>query len=151
MHASPSGPRPTLRARLQRWPPVLRLRDIILYSDLEFSELGTAWAALTWGLWLIMPWTFPDPHHPLFHALAAIAPLSAWAAGAVLIGSVQLLGLARANTPMRLTGSLLAFSLWMFITLLFLGAYATSPHTPAYGALALMAGWAHLRASLRSP
>jgi hypothetical protein len=151
MHASPSGPRPTLRARLQRWPPVLRLRDIILYSDLEFSELGTAWAALSTGCWIIAPWTDHDPNHPVFSILTHIAPIHAWAGLTLFIGSVQLLGLAWARLPMRLAGSLMAFILWMFITLLFTGVYHTSFHTPAYATLALMAGWAHLRASFRQP
>jgi hypothetical protein len=150
MNPQPPLARTRLLDRLTGWPPLLRLRDIIMYSDLEFSELGTAWAALSWGIWLTMPWTYADPQHPVAVSLVAIAPLSAWALASILIGSLQLLGLAWARPTMRMAGSLTAFLLWMFIALLFLGINASSPHAPAYGALALMAGWAHLRVSLTS-
>lgn len=128
---------------------IRRLREILLYSDLEFSELVTSLAALNWGLWLLMPWVSMDmPGRPGMRALVEMAPAEVWAFATILLGSLQALALARDLKRIRSWVSAAAFFLWVSMSILFIAIDFSSPHVPLYGIYALAAGWAHLRVAV---
>ena len=136
-------------SRMAHSSPVQRLRAILLYADLEFSELMTSIAALAWGLWLLMPWVYlASPSRPVMLALLEIAPEGVWALLAIALGALQGLALAKNLTMLRSWVSAAAFFLWFSISLLFGMLDSGNPHAPLYAILALGAGWAHLRAAV---
>jgi len=136
-------------SRFYDFPSLKRLREILLYADLEFSELVTSIAALTWGLWLLAPWVELQSNTRLvMNAMSEIAPDYVWAFAAITLGSIQAFALTRDLAHVRAVVSGIAFFMWFSISILFAIIQPESPHAPLYGILAFAAGWAHLRAAL---
>jgi hypothetical protein len=135
--------------RVSRSAAVRRLREILLYADLEFSEMVTSLAALTWGLWVLSPWVrLEGGERPVMATLSLIAPDVFWGGMAVALGVIQAIALSRDLAGVRAWVSGAAFYLWLSISILFALVNPESPHAPLYGILAFSAGWAHLRAAL---
>lgn len=127
-----------------RCPRVLQgIRMGALSTEYEFAEMQGGILAFCWGIWLLLDGR--ETLTTVYHALCAVVPCPVWAAVFLLLGMVQLGGIALRSWRMRRDGALAACVLWLLSALLVGMADWHRPAFPFLLDFAAGSAWGYLR------
>jgi hypothetical protein len=126
-----------------------KLRHALITYEIELVEIMSGIAALSWGIWLLIPSLDSFQSGRTFEAMAMVAPEWLWGTSMMGVGFFAIQSVLAHNIRLRKMTSLTLSIMWMFITAIFAYSNLASTAAVTYGVFTFFTAWSYLRLSQR--
>lgn len=126
---------------------LLRLASVVIHSDTHGMELFLCVLKLSWGIFLLLPFSSLGTG---LHVFGYVTPEPAVGAWFAFLGALQLVGLVTISLPVRTVATILGLPTWAILAA---SIAVSSPRSVLWVLMAVLAVsnlWIHIRLRVRA-